>query len=132
MSDNSETNPIKNVKITNSRDGHKRFNITVSFRLGRNNLISILCYELNGSLDDLSEGPSQVPQTYKTRTGQLRLVKEHLMDYGEDRANYWTDNTSNTRIQTVSEIVTSLVDLCWPELVVETAAAVGKDQGASE
>jgi hypothetical protein len=100
------------LKFTQSRDGRPRATLTIKTRVGLDDIVSAICYELARTecIEDVSEVP-RITKAYVERT-----VKEVLHRVGHESYGYWQDGVDRDFAEELEDTVQKAVLKLYPEL----------------
>ena len=98
-------------KTTRSKDGKRRMNLRVEHRLGRDELVNLLCAAAVKEGDWTEDFPERPSVAWVL--GQARRLLWHS---GSDAYDYWRDDIYDDDADEIEAWATEAVDRAFPEL----------------
>jgi hypothetical protein len=106
------------MKFTNSKDGRVRLNISVTYRIGREELMQLVCKRIAEQADHWSDSvllisPENQFQNQKTL---INALKEEFEVRGTDGICYWSDSVSDRLTAAIRQYANEEINRLFPEL----------------
>jgi hypothetical protein len=94
------------MRTTNSRDGQRRFNVSINHRIGREWLVCFAAYNLAIY--------GELPPAGKRLLWEK--IKQELTSCGEEPALQWEQHAEPEQVGAIRKVATKFIDRLFPEL----------------